>query len=86
MNEDQFITPEEIKSSDMILLECVENMPESIKRLDHFKPFMKKGWKTWTTEEYFYDQDDGVLIVEDNFYEINFPAEAFKPISQFHLI
>jgi hypothetical protein len=84
--DSQCIAPEDIKASEIVLLECVQDMPSRVKNLPFWKPFMKKGWKTWTSSEAFYEQEDGILIIEDNFYEINFPAEAFKPISQFHLI
>ena len=84
--EEELITPEDIKSSEIVLLECVADMPDEIKNLPYWEPFMAKGWKTWCSAEAFYDQEDGVMILEDNFYEINFPAQVFKSISNFHFI
>ena len=70
---------EELNSLEVILFECTEDMPQEIKDHENWRPFMKKGWKTWTSAD-FYEEGDSVVILEDNHYEINFPSRSFKII------
>ena len=39
-----------------------------------YKPFMKKGWITWT--DYF--RPDSFIFIENNKYRINFNPQAFE--------
>jgi hypothetical protein len=38
---------------------------------------MKAGWRTWTEKEWLRYTDDGFLILETNYYKMNFPKEHF---------
>lgn len=65
---------------DVILLELIEDLPKEVRDNPYWKPFMKKGWKTWASVDFYEERYDGLLIVEDNYYEINLPASLFKII------
>lgn len=70
---------ERLIGEEVILLELTEDLPQEIKNDLDWKPFMKKGWKTWTSADLYEGMDD-VLIIEDNYYGINYPSSLFKII------
>lgn len=73
---------ENISFDEMVILECIGDMPKEVREDPDFRPFMKKGWKTWAFPNMFLSPDHpDVLIVEDNYYEINFPKNLFKVIT-----
>lgn len=76
------MTAEEISFDEMVLLECVGDMPKEVKQDPDFKPFMKKGWITWALPNMFTSEEyPGIIIVEDNHYQINFPKPLFRVIN-----
>lgn len=73
------LTPEDIREEDILIFVCIKPFSTKLKRIfrGRFKKFMKPGWVTWAGREYFI-QSDKFLLVEDNFYEINFPTSHFR--------